>query len=176
MSLKDIENKILSDAQAEADAIAKENAGLIKAKIEQKDRELKEEIERIKTAAKKQAARLKDQGAFRIRMIEKNAVLSAKQNAVDRVFDLAGKEIRELSAEEFTSFYTEALKAAPVLDDAEVICQKEKTKEIGSALKTAGLSYKIADKELAAGRQGLIISSPDIDVDLTANKFGQRGK
>jgi vacuolar-type H+-ATPase subunit E/Vma4 len=168
MPLEDICDKIKNDAQKEADEIKRKSEVELKRLLAEKDEELEDGVLKIKNEAKIKASRLKDQAGFRLRAIEKNSSLEARQKAADAALKEAEKRLLEIGNDEFVRVYSELLKSAPVMKGASVICPAKRRSAAKQALKGAGLDYSLAKEALPEGRDGMILSTKDAEINLTA--------
>ena len=175
MSLDDINNKIISDAKLKADEIKKESELETKKKIDTKEADFKDSLAKLEEQINIKATRLKDQSGFQVRMIEKNALLKARQEEIENVFESAKEKLANLEEGELLKFYVKILKAAPILKKAKIVTNNNRKEVVKKALAKANLNYSISDEHLEKGKSGMVLISDSIEIDLTiGNLLGQK--
>ena len=171
MSLKDITNKIIEDAKIEAAGIVsaiREEAALA---AKQKDEEIAAAVRSIGAENARQEAKIKEQAEFRARMIEKNAILKAKQELIDEVIAEVKRKLYALDGDDFVRLMAAALKASPRIEGAEVITSAGKKPLLAAAVKKAGASYGFSGRTLPPDREGFVLASETVEVDNTIDNI-----
>ncbi len=171
MSLQDITNKILADAQAEADKIIQANKAETEKMADQKDKEIAQAVQAIERKGREKEARLIEQSEFKIRTIKKNALLQVKQELIDQAFAVAKKNLTGLDDIAFITLMVNLLKDAPRLDKAKIIASTKRKNQISKAMKRTRISYKFSAEKLPPGQEGFILSSKTIEVNNTIDSL-----
>lgn len=167
MSLKNIINKIYTDAAQEEEKINKEmNDELIKIS-QASDRDTKNIVKGIIRKGEARIVKLNEQSEFKQRMIKKNAVLEAKQGLMDQVFLKAEERLTQLNDKDYIGLMRKLFKEAPRVEQAEVITSKKRQALVAAAMRQEAGDYKISNKYLPDGQEGFIISSATIEVNNT---------
>lgn len=176
MSLTDITNKILSDAEKKVKNIEEDVQKELDNVLAEKNQAIVKVIQDIKVKGKEKALKLQEQTEFRERMIEKNASLAVKQELINEVFEMVKERLMKLNDEEFIDLMVKMLKGTDKVEDAEIITSADKKDLIKKALKKAELSYKISEKNLPKGQEGFILSSPTVEIDNTIENYINNSK
>ncbi len=167
MSLKDITTKIIEDARHESAGVVKEIREEMEREMGRKDEEMAEAAETVEKRGAQKADKIREQAEFRSRMIEKNAVLEARQELIGEVFDAVKKKLAALDDEAFTELMVSALKESPRLEGAEVITSAKRRRLMPDAIRRAGVDYALSEKTLPLERDGFILSSATAEVNNT---------
>ena len=109
MSLEDLKQKIISDANAEANVIKQE----AKSEIDTVKKEAQEKLSELLKEAEKEAERIAEEKRQNIitlaRMNSKNKVLAKKQEIIEKVFEEAFVRLTNMTADEFRGFIKQIL-------------------------------------------------------------------
>ncbi len=165
MSLQDITNKIISDAKKEAEEIITQNKKEMEKFTAQKNGEIEKAINSIKVIGEKKSAKLKEQAAFQVRMIKKNAMLKTRQDLINQVLVELKSKLANLNNADFKKLIINAFNNTPLIKDAEIITSVEKRDLITKAVKELKLPYQMSEEHLLKGQEGFIVSSELIEVN-----------
>src|SRR3989339_591286 len=171
MSLTDITNKILSDANKKAENIIGDGQKELDKILAEKNQQIVNAIQIIKDRSKERALKIQEQTEFKERMLKKNILLTVKQELIDQVFETAKEKLLKLNDEEFINLMVKMLQSTDMVEDAEIITSSSKKDLIKKAIQKAGLSYKISDKNLPKGEDGFILSSKIVEVNNTIENY-----
>lgn len=142
-NLENLTNKILNDAKNEADRILEEanknNEGIVSSKINEANEKKKRTIEKAAT----EAAMLKDRIVSNAELKVRDEKLRAKQEVMDRVFNLSKEKLKDLNEDEYVKFLMSNLKTLN-LKGTELLIVPEKMK---SKVKSIELFPTVSDDE-----------------------------
>lgn len=178
--IKNITDKILSDAQLWADEALKnanEQAEEILNSYTQKADKMKEET-LLKAQQDAEDAVAHAQGAQKLR--ERNAVLAAKCEILDEAFSAAANSLSQLSADDYTQLLIKLFKAAHVTQSC-IICMNQKDldtvangflKEAKKLLsqENPALTLELSDKPVKISG-GFILKNGDIELNCSLESF-----
>ncbi|MBE6688556.1 MAG: hypothetical protein E7588_04665 [Ruminococcaceae bacterium] len=143
--IKNITDRIISDAKAYADEVINS----AKAQAEEILDEYKKKSDKLVTSehlkAQHTAADMVSRTESAQKMLERNALLNAKCEIIDEVFERALKELTQLSAEKYTVLLTSIFEKADISESC-VICMNQKD------LGTVGNSFLEKAKEIMLGK------------------------
>ena len=151
MALKDIIDKIMDDAKAEAAAIAEAGEQDYNATLERKNQEIVAALAELKARHLAQVRSSEEQAEFRARLLKKNTSLRSKQALLEEVFSAIKKRLLTLSDQDYLRLFIKMLKDAPQVAGAEIIVAAKRAAVAKKALAATGLSYRIANEYLPAG-------------------------
>ncbi len=160
MALTNIVDKILSDANSEANEIlakSKEDANLILNEAKDKGAKIKEEI---LSKARQEASKRVKSADISYDLQLKNALLQEKQNMLDEVFESAKKALIELDDDKYQEFARKVLVGVIAKGDEEIIFSLHDKDRIDSKFISS------VNKELVKlGREGKLTIAFDKKVD-----------
>ena len=168
MDVKDVIEKILADAGAEAEKIkaeAKEKAEQLQAEL---DAELTDFARQTETLVSAAARERKAQILAAARMEIAKDDLAAKKQLLDEVFERAVTAVKNLSDEEYHELMKKLIIEAVVTGDEEIVIGKDE-KRIDQKL------VKEINRHLGSGFKGNLRLADDT-VDIEAGFILRRGK
>ena len=154
MDATKVVEKILSDANVQAEAIkneANKTAESLNAKINHEIADLKDESTKI---AESKAADRRDRVLASARMDSKKAILKAKRDALDDLFNKAASKLQSLDEESYVSLMSKLIKKAVQTGDEEVLVSSSETIIDDKFIKNI-------NRELGAGFKGNLSLSED---------------
>ncbi len=165
MGLDDIKKHIQDKAEeeiAKINAAATKEAAELKSKWEEK---IKLERERLMSELNRRAESKLAQAKFKIREKIKAEELKAKQAQIDRVYDLALKEVDKMPENDYITMLESLL--GPIKDEeGELHTCAKRVNDLKKAAKALGCKAKVSDEDLDI-TGGFIFTSEKIDVDAT---------
>lgn len=158
MNAKEVTDKILNEAEAEAKAIRLES----QAKLADENAAFSSKLESFNKDTKNLAASAKAETLSRMlasaRMDSKKKYLAAKTGLLDDVFSKAADSLRALDDAEYRSFILSLLVKSSESGNEEVVVGKNETR-IDQKL------IKDANSKIAGGKGALVLSSDKADID-----------
>lgn len=163
---------ILADAKEQADAIlaqAEQQCALIRAEFDEKAKAAYTERVRKGVADCQDRVDSMDRIA---RMEAKKGLLALKQQKVAQAFDLAGRKIVELPAEQYTAFLAKLAARASVTGDEEIVLNARDRESIGTDV-TAQANALLGEGKLSLSDAtgafvgGLILRRGSIEANCT---------
>lgn len=106
MASDKIVNKILNNAKNEADQIIEEANKKAQEEKEKIQNETKQKLEELKKEFQNESEEIKKRSQLQANIEERKRLLSAKQKVLHEAFDLAKKEMRNLSNEDWAKLVT----------------------------------------------------------------------
>jgi vacuolar-type H+-ATPase subunit E/Vma4 len=172
MSLQEIREEVISAARKEAESIVERALAEKEIRIAQAK---KSEEERLKETLARDIAQLEARlynELANLRQEVKISILSAKNEAIERVLSLSLKILENLPEKELREFLLKSLKSLPPEVSGEVLLSPKDAARFGSALvEDANLSRTqsrfsgpIADPKVGSG---LRVRNPGYEIDLT---------
>ncbi len=177
MNADQVIQKILSDAQAQADQIKLQAQKVVDAHNAQLKRELDDYNERSKELAQKAAQDKKSRMLAAIRMDISRSYLAAKGEILDQVFKKVAEKFKNLSDDQYRALMADLLKKSVETGDEEVIVDRNETRldqefikninrELGNGFK-GNLRLSDSRENIKAGfilKRGLISTNASMDV------------
>ena len=168
MNAEQVVQKILAEANAEAEKIVKE----AKAKAAEQEAQLNTEIADFDAQTEQLAKEAAEDKLQRMlanaRMANAKQMLAAKVEILDDVFDKAKAAVKELPDDQYLSLMTKLIKQAVETGDEEVIVGKNENRINQSFIKSV-------NRELGAGFKGNLRLS-DQRADIAGGFILTRGK
>ena len=170
-SLENLIAKILSEAEEKAKEIAAQGKAQAEAAVAQKVQEANDESLKILSSAKKQADDTAEQIALQKTLKLRDDKLEAKQQILDRVFNLAFEKLNEMPKDEFFKLLSETL--SQVETDGEKLTVPSKYNitnldELNAFLKKSGKKGNLTlDTEPRKISGGFILSKDGIEQNNT---------
>jgi V/A-type H+-transporting ATPase subunit E len=146
-NLENLVQKILDDAKKEADLIIEEANKKKEEIISSRIKEANEKKEKILEKASREADMIKDRIISNAELSARDERLKAKQQVMDRVFELAKERLRNLNEQDFIKFIKGKLESM-ALDGSEVLVLPEYMKE---KVKSLGLPVIVSDESVESG-------------------------
>lgn len=143
-NLENLTQKILDEAKSQASIIDEESKKVNENIINSKIREANEEKKRMINRAVSEASLLKERTISNAELKARNEKLKAKQEVIDRVFDMAKERLKNLSEDKYVSYLKSTLKNLK-LEGEEIIIVPKRMK---SKVEGLGLRPKISDDEV----------------------------
>lgn len=160
-NLESLTNKILDDAKTEADRIIRESTKINEDIISSKVNEANEKKKRILEKAVAEAAMMKDRIISNAELKVRDEKLKAKQEILDRVFELSKEKLKDLNENQYFEFLKNNLKILN-LKGTELLIVPDKMK---SKVKVSGLYPKVSDDETV--ESGFIIKDKDVTMNFS---------
>lgn len=142
-NLDNLVKKILDDAKERADGIIDEANKAKEEIISSKEKEANEQRNKILERATTETSLLKERVISSAELKARNEILKAKQNVMDRVFNMAKEKLKDLDGDRYISFLKNTLKTLE-LSGKETIVVPEKMRD---RIKKLGLFIKVSDDE-----------------------------
>lgn len=143
-NLENLTQKILDEAKSQASIIDEESKKVNENIINSKIREANEEKKRMINRAVSEASLLKERTISNAELKARNEKLKAKQEVIDRVFDMAKERLKNLSEDKYVSYLKDTLKNLK-LEGEEIIVVPKRMKP---KVKVLGLRPEISDAEI----------------------------
>lgn len=160
-NLESLTNKILDDAKTEADRIIRESTKINEDIISSKVNEANEKKKRILEKAVAEAAMMKDRIISNAELKVRDEKLKAKQEILDRVFELSKEKLKDLNENQYFEFLKNNLKILN-LKGTELLIVPDKME---SKVKASGLYPKVSDDETV--ESGFIIKDKDVTMNFS---------
>ena len=183
MEAEQVTNKILSDAQAEADRILSETRALVAAEKAQLDKQLREYSQQTHEVAKKAGEDRKAHILAAARMDIAKGFLAEKRRLLDEVFGKAEEQLSKMPDEEYRRMMKKLMRRAVETGDEEVIIGhnehrinnsliEEVNRELGPGYEG---NLRLSDKRLPISggfilRRGNIKTNASLDVMLSETR------
>lgn len=173
-NLDNIINEILQDADKEAKNLIDEAKVEVENLVGQKETEAKKEAEKIVEKAKIEAGQLKDRMVSNSNLKSRDMVLVAKQQMIDKVFELAKDKLRNLDSEKYLKFVENSLKNLEVKENTEILLTSKEKERAGNEI----FGIKVSDDVVESGfslKTGKIIINNEFSsiVDLVKEELEQ---
>ncbi len=160
-NLDNLVQKILDDAKSQASAIIDDANKTKEEIIDSKAREANENKKKIIERAASEASLLKERTISNAELKVRNEKLKAKQEVIDRVFNMAKERLKDLDQDRYISYLKSILKKLE-LSGQEVIVVPEKMR---NKVKTLGLFPKVSEEETVDS--GFLIKDKGIILNYT---------
>lgn len=167
MNADQVIQKILADAQAQADQIKLQAQKVVDAHNAQLQRELDDYNERSKELAQKASQDKKSRMLAAIRMEISRDLLTVKREILDQVFSKVAEKFKNLSDEQYRGLMAGLLKKSVETGDEEVIVDKNETRLDQEFIKNI-------NRELGNGFKGNLKLS-DVHDDIKGGFILKRG-
>ena len=173
MALKDIEEKIISDAEAEADTIISEAKVKAKEILKKADEEGRSFLEKLLSDAKVSASKEIERGVSLARLSARDKLLSLKTRLISEVFEDSIKALRNLSKSDYEAAVLKILALiGPLPAKVNVICAKGREKETEEVIKKTKPKTEFAfSKKTFDGAGGFILSTDEIQINGSFEKL-----
>ncbi|MFC1560116.1 V-type ATP synthase subunit E [Candidatus Margulisiibacteriota bacterium] len=173
MALKDIEEKIIFDAEAESDSIISEAELKAKDLTAKAVADIRQYSEGAVNAAKVSAEKEQLQALSLARLAARDRILSLKRQLISMVYQDSLIALGKLSKADHEKVISKVLKLMePLPPKAEVICPKDRVKETEDAVKKAKTRMRPAPDLRFNGKTfdgigGFILSTDNMQIDGT---------
>lgn len=174
MSIKDLTQKILSDAQKQIDNIIAENKTKIdviekntKELVATLTRELRADTEKIQSENEKRIISKANQEA-------KIEIDSKKRKVLDGVFKSVYKQLINLDDTKYETLITKLLRSLPLNAVTTILVPANRIEITGRALQTVGLSILMTEDSSMEG--GFILKGKDFEYNFTFSKILENKK
>lgn len=146
-NLENLTKKILDDANSQASIIQEESKEESRKTIESRIKQAEEEKKRILSRATSEADLLKSRTISNAELSARDEKLTAKQEVIERVFNLAKEKLKNLKEEEYLAYLKATLEDIK-LEGGETIIVPERMK---AKVKELGLSAKVSEETVDSG-------------------------
>ncbi len=160
-NLDNLIQKILDDAKERASIIMEDSIKVKEQIIDSKLKEAEENKKKIVERATEEASLLKDRVVSSAELKVRNEKLKAKQNVIERVFNLSKENLKNLDEAKYISFLTNTLKELN-LSGEETLIVPEKMRD---KVKSLGLFPKVSENETVDS--GFLIKDKGIMLNYT---------
>lgn len=160
-NLDNLIQKILDDAKERASIIMEDSIKVKEEIIDSKLREANENKKKIVERATGEAGLLKDRVISSAELKIRNERLKAKQNVIERVFNLSKESLKNLDESQYISFLTNTLKGLD-LSGEETLIVPERMRD---KVKSLGLFPKVSEEETVDS--GFLIKDKGIILNYT---------
>ena len=143
-----LKNRILKESKDKAEAKERE----AEAQVREMLKESEEKIQVILNDGKKEGDALKNRIISKAHMDYKNMILEAKQEALEKIFELVLQRIKEMNKEDYTHFLERLLIHNTETGTEEVILSKNDEEGID-----AELLNKVNKELISQGKEGKLI-------------------
>lgn len=142
-NLENITQKILDDAKSQSSIIEEESNSVNEKIINSKIREANEEKKKMLNRAVSEASLLKERTISNAELRARDEKLRAKQEIVERVFDMAKERLKNLSEDKYISYLKATLKSLELKGGETIVVPKR----MKSKVKGLGLRPEISEDE-----------------------------
>ncbi|NLJ97698.1 MAG: V-type ATP synthase subunit E [Tissierellia bacterium] len=139
-NLENLTEKILEDAKNQASIIEEESKSVNDRIINSKIKEANEEKKRILDRAASEASLLKERTISNAELKARNEKLRAKQEVIDKVFNIAKERLGNLDEDKYISYLQSTLKNLKLTGEEFLVVPKtmrDKVKKLGIRLKVS---------------------------------------
>ncbi|MFH1709975.1 MAG: V-type ATP synthase subunit E [bacterium] len=167
MALKDIEEKIISDAEAETETIISEAQVKAKEILKKAEEEGNVFYESFLSDARLSAKKEIERVASLARLSARDRLLALKTRLMSEVFEKSLKTLKSLSGSNYEAVILNILRLiGPLPDRVNVVCPKGREKETEEAVKGTKLKtdFKFSKKTFD-GVGGFIVSTDQLQID-----------
>lgn len=169
-------NKIIEDANKEADSIIAEGENQKEKIISSKIDEANREKESMISKAKREAATRKERVISNAQLKVRNDKLGAKQQVIDRAFEKAVSQLEKITGEELKAFVKDTIKGLNLEGNEEIIVNEkysslinnEFIEQINKSLEESGKKGNIKlSSEKRNIEDGFILAKGGIELNYT---------
>lgn len=173
-NLDNIINEILQDADKEAKKLVEAAKAEVESLVGNKESEARKEADKIIEKAKVEAAQLKDRMVSNSNLTSRDMVLVAKQQMIDKVFELAKEKLKNLDSEKYLKFVENTIKNLEVKENTEILLTSKEKEKAGNEL----FGIKVSDEVVESGfslKTGKIILNNEFSsiIDLVKEELEQ---
>lgn len=173
-NLDNIINEILQDADKEAKFLIDEAKKEVECLVGERKAEARKEADKIVGKAKVEAVQLKDRMVSSSNLTSRDMVLVAKQEMIDKVFELAKEKLMNLDSEKYLKFIENSLKNLEIKENTEILLTAKEKEKAGDKL----FGIKVSDDVVESGfslKTGKIILNNEFSsiVDLAKEDLEQ---
>ncbi len=158
-NLENLVKKILDDSKEKASVITEEANKVRDEILDHKTREANENKKRLLEKASRDAELAKERVISGAELRARNEKLMAKQEVIERVFNLAGESLKALDEERYMTFLTKTLEGLNLSGQETLVL----TESMKSKVKDTNL--RLADDEFAVS--GFLIKDKGITLNYT---------
>ncbi len=163
-NLENLIQKLLSDGKREADIISEEADKKRKEIISGHERKAQDEKDTYIEKAKEEAQSQENMILSKAEMSVRDDMLRAKQDLLDRAFDLAKDKLTNLGDKEYTDFIKKRLEAFDLKGNETLIVTKDKLELV----KSIGLKLEISDTQAVASGFALLSGNVNYNFSFDA--------
>ena len=173
-NLDNIIDEILQDAENESKKIVEDARKEVADLVGKTESEAQKKADKIVEKAKVEGAQSKDRIISNSSLTARDMVLVAKQEMINKVFDLTKEKLKTLNHEVYLSFVEKSLKTLEIKEDSEIILTESEKKLAGEEL----FGIKVANETVESGfslKNGKIILNNEFSslVDLIKEDLEQ---
>ncbi len=161
---RQIQEKILSDAKAEADAILAKGQAEAKAILEAARQKAQKETEKTMALYATEAQKAKSKEISAADMQAKKQVLAKKQQLIEEVMQEAKEKLHSLSETEYKVVLIGMLDQAQVAEGAELIFSEQDKAAFGADIASRGYTISEETRELDGG---FVVKEGDIEYNYS---------
>ncbi|MCS6936168.1 MAG: V-type ATP synthase subunit E [Candidatus Bipolaricaulota bacterium] len=178
MSAEKIVEKILSEAQAEAQALLEKARAQAQEIRQQAQLEAQRQAEQILAQAREEAQNRRRAHLSQARLAARNAVLSARRAVLDRVFSEAQSRLQQMPTDEYRAWLLQTIPQAVQTGDEELILSPSDKQALGEAFlrelnaklaqmgKRGQLKFSSETRELG---RGFVLKGRNVETNMTLN-------
>ena len=173
-NLDNIIDEILQDAENESKKIVEDAKSEVADLVGKTESEAQKNADKIVEKAKVEGAQSKDRIISNLSLTARDMVLVAKQEMINKVFELTKEKLKTLNHEDYLSFVENSLKKLEVKEDSEIILTESEKKLAGEKL----FGIKVSEDTVESGfslRNGKIILNNEFSslIDLVKEDLEQ---
>ena len=173
-NLDNIIDEILQDAENESKKIVEDAKSEVADLVGKTESEAQKKAEKIVEKAKVEGAQSKDRIISNSSLTARDMVLVAKQEMINKVFELTKEKLKTLNHEDYLNFVEKSLKTLDIKEDSEIILTESEKKLAGEKL----FGIKVANETVESGfslKNGKIILNNEFSslVDLIKEDLEQ---
>lgn len=160
-NLDNLTQKILDDSRNEAALIIEESEKLNQELINSKIKEANDKKSRILDRAALEAAMIKDRVVSNAELSSRDEILKAKQNVIDKVFDTAKENLKDINEEDYIKFLNNKISSLK-LKGSETLIVPEKMR---TKVKSLGLKNPVSDIDTV--KSGFLLKDGNIIMNFS---------
>lgn len=146
-NLDNIINEILQDAENEAKKIVEDAKSEVTVLVGKRESEAQKQADKIIEKARIEATQVKDRIISNSSLTARDKVLVAKQEMIDKVFDMAKAKLKDLDHDRYLKFVENTLKTLAVSEESELILTAKEKELAGNSL----FGIKVSDEVVESG-------------------------
>lgn len=173
-NLDNIIDEILQDAENESKKIVEDAKSEVADLVGKTESEAQKKAEKIVEKAKVEGVQSKDRIISNSSLTARDMVLVAKQEMINKVFELTKEKLKTLNHEDYLNFVEKSLKTLDIKEDSEIILTESEKNLAGEKL----FGIKVANETVESGfslKNGKIILNNEFSslVDLIKEDLEQ---
>lgn len=160
-NLENLTQKIIKDAKTKADELVKDANRRKEEIINEQVQKAQLEKERIIEKGKQEAESIKTRTLSSAELEARNEILKAKQEVIDRVFQLAEEKLRNLNENEYVEFLKNKIHTLDLSEEA-VLLVPDNRRDV---VKSLELAVKVSDIERVDS--GFVVIDKNIKINFS---------